>query len=110
MAAQWPDDDRQTRIVRLGSGSGSLLTCVLAHHDLNFVRLLATGYPQICWIDEFVAPPQPWTRTLTAGFPRTAGVAAARPIHHLPATAARRASTGIRDKGGRAPLPKQADK
>ena len=60
MAALWLDDDRQTRIVHLGSGSGSMLTCVLAENGLDFLRLLAIGYEEICWNEEFAAPPQPW--------------------------------------------------
>jgi hypothetical protein len=46
--------------VHLGSGSGSLLTCVLADNGLDFLRLLAIGYQEICWNAEFAAPPQPW--------------------------------------------------
>jgi hypothetical protein len=49
-----------TRIVHLGSGSGSLLTCVLADNGLDFLRLLAIGYEEICWNEEFAAPPRPW--------------------------------------------------
>jgi hypothetical protein len=60
MAALWLDGDRQTRVVHLGSGSGSLLTCVLADNGLDFLRLLAIGYMEICWSEEFAAPPQPW--------------------------------------------------
>jgi hypothetical protein len=60
MGALWLDDDAQTRIVHLGSGSGSLLTCVLADNGLDFLRLLAIGYVEICWQEEFAAPPQPW--------------------------------------------------
>jgi hypothetical protein len=60
MAALWLDGDRQTRVVHLGSGSGSLMTCVLADNGLDFLRLLAIGYEEICWSEEFAAPPQPW--------------------------------------------------
>jgi hypothetical protein len=63
MAALWLDDDRQTRIVHLGSGSGSLLTCVLADNGLDFLRLLAIGYVEICWSEEFTAHPARGTRT-----------------------------------------------
>lgn len=87
MAALWLDDDRRTRIVHLGSGSGSLLTCVLADNALDFLRLLAIGYPEICWNEEFAASPQPWDEdadtvnapyrdwlhcTFAAGIPETA--------------------------------------
>lgn len=60
MAALWLDDERHTRIVHLGSGSGSLLTCVLAGSALDFLRLLAIGYPEICVNEEFADPPRPW--------------------------------------------------
>jgi hypothetical protein len=62
MGAPWLDNDRQTRVVHLGSGSGSLLTCVLADNGLDFLRLLAIGYEEICWNEEFAAPPQPWDK------------------------------------------------
>lgn len=65
MTALWLDDDRQTRIVHLGSGSGSLLTCVLADNAIDFLRLLAIGYREVCWSDEFAAPPQPWDEDST---------------------------------------------
>ncbi len=60
MGALWLDDDQQTRIVHMGSGSGSVLTCVLADSGLDFLRLLAIGYQEVCWDEEFAAPPQPW--------------------------------------------------
>jgi hypothetical protein len=66
MGALWLDDDQQTRIVHLGSGSGSLLTCALADDALDFLRLLAIGYQEICWNAEFAAPPQPWYEDSTS--------------------------------------------
>lgn len=60
MAALWLDGDRRTRVVHLGSGSGSLMTCVLADNGLDFLRLLAIGYVEICWNEEFAVPPRPW--------------------------------------------------
>ena len=41
----------------MGSGSGSTMTCVLAHSGLDFLRLLAIGYDEICWDEDFSAPP-----------------------------------------------------
>ena len=35
--------------VRLPDGNG-----------LDFLRLLAIGYEEICWNGEFAAPPEPW--------------------------------------------------
>jgi len=57
MAAFWLADDGSQKIVHLGSGSGSLMTCVLADHPTDFLRLLAIGYDEICWGDEFAEPP-----------------------------------------------------
>ena len=58
MAAFWLSDAGEVKIVHLGSGSGSLLNCVLADNSVDFLRLLAIGYDEICWDDEFGAPPQ----------------------------------------------------
>ena len=41
----------------MGSGSGSTMTCVLARSGLDFLRLLAIGYDEICWDEDFSAPP-----------------------------------------------------
>ena len=57
MAAFWLDDNGQQRIVHLGSGSGSTLVCVLADDPVDFLRLLAIGYDEICWNDVFSEPP-----------------------------------------------------
>jgi hypothetical protein len=57
MGVLWLGDDHRTRIVHLGSGSGSLLTCVLADNGTDFLRLLAIGYAEICWSQDFAAPP-----------------------------------------------------
>jgi hypothetical protein len=57
MAAFWLDEDGKQRIVHLGSGSGSILVCVLADDAVDFLRLLAIGYDEICWNDAFSMPP-----------------------------------------------------
>jgi hypothetical protein len=57
MAAFWIDDDGRQRIVHLGSGSGSILVCVLADAPIDFLRLLAIGYDEICWNSAFSKPP-----------------------------------------------------
>jgi hypothetical protein len=90
MAAFWLDDDGMQRIVHLGSGSGSLMTCVLADDAIDFLRLIAIGYDEICWNLAFSEPPnagsdsgalfvhpnreyQDWvTRTFSVSIPRTA--------------------------------------
>lgn len=87
MAAFWVDDCGRQRIVHLGSGSGSLLCCVLADDPVDFLRLLAIGYDEICWNSEFSQPPnsgsglfvhpnveyQTWvTQTFSVSIPKTA--------------------------------------
>ncbi|QDQ82064.1 SMI1/KNR4 family protein [Paraburkholderia megapolitana] len=57
MAAFWLDPNGQQKIVHLGSGSGSTTVCVLALDAVDFLRLLAIGYDEICWGDQFSAPP-----------------------------------------------------
>lgn len=56
-AALWIDGNGKQRIVHMGSGSGSMLCCVLADNALEFLRLLAIGYDEICWNSEFALPP-----------------------------------------------------
>lgn len=50
-AALWTDDDGHQRIVHLGSGSGSTMIGVLADDPVDFLRLLAIGYDELCWPD-----------------------------------------------------------
>jgi len=57
MAAFWLADDGSQKIVHLGSGSGSTTVCVLADDAVDFLRLLAIGYDEICWGEFFFAPP-----------------------------------------------------
>lgn len=56
-AALWLDDSGAQRIVHMGSGSGSMLCCVLAESALDFLRLIAIGYDEICWDENFGHPP-----------------------------------------------------
>ncbi len=55
--ALWLSDSGETKIVHMGSGSGSILTCVLADNMVDFIRLLAIGYDEICWDEDFPYPP-----------------------------------------------------
>jgi hypothetical protein len=57
MAALWLGEDGKQRIVHLGSGSGSTLVCVLAEDAVDFLRLLAIGYDELCWNEYFAHPP-----------------------------------------------------
>lgn len=55
--AFWLNDRGELKIVHMGSGSGSVLTCVLADSAVDFLRLLAIGYDEICWDEDFPYPP-----------------------------------------------------
>lgn len=57
MAAFWLADDGTQKIVHLGSGSGSVTLCILADDPIDFLRLLAIGYDEICWGDAYSQPP-----------------------------------------------------
>ncbi|MDB6077000.1 MAG: hypothetical protein JWO82_747 [Akkermansiaceae bacterium] len=57
MAAFWLDEHGDQKIVHMGSGSGSTLLCVLAGSVVDFLRLLAIGYDEICWPEAFPLPP-----------------------------------------------------
>jgi len=87
MAAFWLDPAGGQKFVHMGSGSGSQLVCVLADDPIDFLRLLAIGYDEICWDQYFAAPPntnseyivhprvdfQEWvTTTFGVSIPRTA--------------------------------------
>ncbi|HEY1050747.1 MAG TPA: hypothetical protein VGE39_13350 [Prosthecobacter sp.] len=87
MAAFWLDPEGGRKIVHLGSGSGSTLVCVLAEDAVDFLRLLAIGYDEICWPEAFDNPPntgsdfivepntdfQDWVRTtFSVSIPATA--------------------------------------
>jgi hypothetical protein len=86
-AAFWLDPNGGQKIVHLGSGSGSTLVCVLADDPVDFLRLLAIGYDEICWPEAFDSPPdaagdfvvqpnvefQEWVRTtFSVSIPTTA--------------------------------------
>lgn len=55
--ALWLDDNNETKIVHMGSGSGSMLCCILANDAIDFLRLLAIGYDEICWNECFALSP-----------------------------------------------------
>jgi hypothetical protein len=58
VAAFWIADDGSQKIVHLGSGSGSTTVCVLAEDPLDFLRLIAIGYEELCWGEDFAGPPR----------------------------------------------------
>ncbi|MFO0832697.1 MAG: hypothetical protein U0637_12755 [Phycisphaerales bacterium] len=58
MGAFWLDDDGTQRIVQMGSGCGSTSVCILAEDPIDFLRLLAIGYDELCWSDDWPITPQ----------------------------------------------------
>ena len=59
MAALWHAPDGRDLIVHMGSGSGSMLTCVLGNDAVDFLRLIGIGYHEICWTEDWARPPVP---------------------------------------------------
>lgn len=57
MAAFWLADDGSQKIVHLGSGTGSDMICLLCDDPVDFLRLIAIGYDEICWGEYFDDPP-----------------------------------------------------
>lgn len=56
-AALWLDDDGLQRFVHMGSGSGSVMMCVLANTPVDMLRLMAIGYDELCWPENFGMTP-----------------------------------------------------
>ena len=48
-AGLWRDDEGGLRFVHQGSGSGSTMLCTLTDDPIDFLRLLAVGYEELCW-------------------------------------------------------------
>lgn len=85
-AALWRALDGRTLIGHMGSGSGSLLTCVHGDTAVDFLRLIAIGYDEICWNKDWPEPPKrepnrpvindPYRRWVESTFNTTIPVAA----------------------------------
>lgn len=56
-AGLWRDDAGALHFVHLGSGSGSVMVGVLARSAVDFLRLLAIGYTELCWPDHLASTP-----------------------------------------------------
>ncbi|WP_242208993.1 MULTISPECIES: hypothetical protein [unclassified Pseudomonas] len=56
-AGLWLDASGQQRFVHLGSGSGSTMLCVLTDTIEDLLRLLAIGYDELCWPEQFQLTP-----------------------------------------------------
>jgi hypothetical protein len=57
-ASLWIDDEGKQRFVHLGSGSGSTMLCVLTDSPVDMLRLIAIGYDELCWPENFTATPE----------------------------------------------------
>lgn len=57
-AGLWLDDDGRTQFVHQGSGSGSTLLCTLTDNPIDFLRLIAIGYDELCWPEHFDKTPR----------------------------------------------------
>lgn len=57
VAAFWIDDQGRQQIVHFGSGSGSTMACILVENAMDFLRLLAVGYLEVCWPEDYDDPP-----------------------------------------------------
>ena len=56
--ALWKDDAGECRVVHLGSGSGSVWWGCVGETPLDLLRLLAIGYPEIAFPEQFSRKPQ----------------------------------------------------
>lgn len=56
-AGIWIDDESRQHFVHHGSGSGSTLLSILTSDPIDFLRLLAIGYQELCWSEEFDKTP-----------------------------------------------------
>lgn len=56
-AALWRADDGTLSIVHMGSGSGSIMMHTLVESPLDMLRLMAIGYSELCWPENFAITP-----------------------------------------------------
>jgi len=56
--AFWLDDENELRFVHMGSGSGSMLCCVIANNAREFLSLLSIGYGELGDIYDFSLSPE----------------------------------------------------
>mgnify|MGYP003334167143 CR=1 FL=1 len=64
-AAMWRNEGGGLSFVHLGSGSGSTLLCRLTDDPVDFLRLLAIGYEELCWPEAFDQTPEEAEQELT---------------------------------------------
>jgi len=71
-AAFWLDEDGKQQIVHLGSGSGSTMIGKWVDSPLDFLRLIAIGYDELCWPEDFEKNPRDLCDPEDEFFPPTA--------------------------------------
>lgn len=57
-AALWLDGDDRLRIAHMGSGSGSVMMSVLCDKPIDMLRLMAIGYDELCWPEQYDMTPE----------------------------------------------------
>jgi hypothetical protein len=57
MLGMWLDDNDELKFVHLGSGSGSMLCCVIANNAIDFLSLLSVGYNELGFVYDFTLSP-----------------------------------------------------
>ncbi len=57
-AALWLDDEGKTRVVHMGSGSGSTYAGIMTDNVIDFIRLIAIGYQELCWPEIYTKTPK----------------------------------------------------
>jgi len=57
-AALWLDGQGEQRFVHMGSGSGSTMLGVLAQSPVDMLHLVAIGYDELCWPENFSMTPK----------------------------------------------------
>lgn len=57
-AGLWRNDDGYLKFVHQGSGSGSTLLSTLTDDPIDFLRLIAIGYDELCWPETFDKTPE----------------------------------------------------
>ena len=51
-AGLWQDDTGKLHFVHLGSGSGSIALGIMTSDAVDFLRLLAIGHDELCWVED----------------------------------------------------------
>ncbi|MCG8708385.1 hypothetical protein JHU04_001596 [Brenneria sp. 4F2] len=58
LLAFWLNDNNELKFVHMGSGSGSMLCCIIANNAKEFISLLSIGYNELNDDFDFSLPPE----------------------------------------------------